>query len=126
MPFREALVFHRLFFGRKAKGSGTTIDELQDQAVAAWISTFPRDARLEEFLARVPAVDREEIRCSCRAIFDAAGQFLEECAARERLDIPKFHAALREYLQPRFPWMGEAAFNALSSYTSWYAWHEGY
>jgi hypothetical protein len=102
------------------------IDALRNAAVAAWISTFPIDARLEAFLAEVPAALRADVKRSARAIFKAAGDFLEDAAKAGVVKLDTFYPALEAHLRGRFPWMAAPAFSALRSYTGWYAWHEGY
>lgn len=106
--------------------SGPDVDVLRNEAVAAWIQTFPVDDRLEAFLDGVPTSMRDEIERSAKAIYKAASAFLETAAQRGDIELDDFYPALHSHLQPRFPWMRDAAFGALRAYTGWYAWHEGY
>lgn len=108
------------------KAAHVDIGQLKNEAMVAWIHTLPLDARLDEFLERVPPDMRSEIRASCKAAFDDAGDFLEHSVRPEKLDLERFYLALREYLQPRFPWMNDEAFACLKAYTGWFSWHEGY
>lgn len=102
------------------------LDSLRNEAVAAWIRTFPSEDRLTAFLANAPAPLREEIRQSAKQIYEAANEFLEDAAKAGDIDLDSFYPALASYLKDRFPWMQEAAFSALSAYTGWLSWHEGY
>ena len=101
-------------------------DVSRNQAVAAWIRTFPTDARLAEYLEGLPAGLRDEVERSARAILRAAAFYLDQEAAVGPIDLAVFHPALAEYLKPRFPWMTATGFAPLCSWTGWYAWHEGY
>jgi hypothetical protein len=102
------------------------IDELRNEAVAAWIKTFPVEDRLQTFLSSVPDPVRQSVSASAKAIFDAATAYLEEAANAGIINIKDFYSALEFHLKSRFPWMREPAFAALRSYTGWYAWREGY
>lgn len=106
--------------------SGPDVDALRNEAVAAWIQTYPVDDRLKAFLDGVPASMRDEIDRSAKAIYEAAGAFLETAAQRGDIELDDFYPALHNHLQQRFPWMRDTAFGALRAYTGWYSWHEGY
>ena len=111
---------------RDAGTSAHDLDALRNQAVAAWIKTYPVDDRLSAFLERVPDVWQDDISRSARAIVRAALASLEEAGSTGPVDITDFHGALEQQLRRSFPWVEEPALRALRSYTGWYAWHEGY
>jgi len=113
----------RRFFTRAAKPD---LDQLRNEAVAAWIKTFPVDDRLTAFLSNVPAPMREEVRQSANAIYAATSAYLEEAASVGDIDLDSFYPALSNHLTERFSWMRDSAFNALRAYTGWFSWHEGY
>jgi hypothetical protein len=113
----------RRFFNRTAKPD---LDRLRNEAVAAWIKTFPVEDRLTAFLSDVPAPMREEVRRSAKEIYAATGAYLEEAASTGDIDLDSFYPALSKHLSERFPWMQDSAFYALRAYTGWFSWHEGY
>ena len=117
----------RGWFSRQRRNEQTTsIDDLRNAAVAAWIKTFPEDSRLERFLEPMSPAVQADLRASARAIYECAGEFLEANVGIDRIDLESFNPALRSHLTKRFPWAKEPALRALQSYTNWYAWHEGY
>lgn len=115
-------------FGRFSRKdiSPPEIDALRNQAVVAWIRTFPVDAKLQEFISELPPALQNNVRASATAIFSAASDYLEKAAGLGVVNLDEFYPALKMYLKARFPWMNDPAFAALRSYTGWYAWHEGY
>ena len=102
------------------------IADLCNRAVAAWISTFPVDERLQDFLTGVPVELRDNVKTSAIGIFRAASAYLQEAADKGTVNLDEFYPALEKHLRSGCPWMGEPAFAALRSYTGWFAWHEGY
>ena len=106
--------------------SSPDLDVSRNEAVAAWIRTFPADARLVDYLRGLPAGLWDEVERSARAILQAASVCLERQAAVGPIDLAIFHPDLAEFLKLRFPWMTATALDPLPSYTGWYAWHEDY
>lgn len=106
--------------------SAAEIDRLRNEAVAAWIKSFPIDERLTVFLESVAAEIGDDIRRSVTAAFKAACRYLEDAAKAGPVELASFHIGLDGHLTNEFPWIREPALGALRSYTGWYAWHEGY
>lgn len=102
------------------------LNELRNDAVAAWIKTIPSETRLSRCLARVPVELRDEVERSARAIYAAVNGYLDEAAKAGDVDLETFCPALEAHLTSGFPWMSETAFGALRSNLGWYSWQQGY
>ena len=113
-------------FSRRKSSPNVDLEAFRNAALVAWIKTVPSEERLADFLKQVPNAMRDDVERSARAIFDAADRYLDEAAKQGEVDLEAFHPKLEEHLKSGFPWMTGPTFEALRSYTGWYAWHEGY
>ena len=104
----------------------TAFAEACNGAVVAWISTFPTESRLEAYLATLDEALRKPVRKAVEALRRDAERFIEawpEAIGMEGLEA--FYPVHHAHLKAMHPWLNDAAWARIRSFSGWYIWHEG-
>ncbi|MFN3352514.1 MAG: hypothetical protein ACK4Z5_02805 [Brevundimonas sp.] len=96
----------------------TSLDQLRNEAVLAWLQPAADDHRLRAFLAGLEAGERDEVAQSARTVRQVLKAFLSAGFPGDQ-DEALFVTAVRAHLVARFPWLSEDALQALIDHTDW-------
>ncbi len=103
----------RLF--RRNEPSDPRLDSLRNQAINAWIHTWPEDKRLETFLAGIDPTLRREVGRSARDLLKTARRLFHG----GRYSEAGWEQALRRDLHDRFAWISDESFSTLVNHLQW-------
>lgn len=95
-----------------------SLDSLRNEALLAWLQPAADDRRLHEYVAGLEPEHRAEVECSARSVRNALKDFLAAGFPSDE-DESLFVTAVRVHLVGRFPWLSEAAVEALIEHTDW-------
>lgn len=98
--------------------SRPTLASLRNEALLAWLQPAADDHRLHEYLAGLEPEHRAEVERSARSVRNALRDFLAAGFSGDQ-DESLFVTAVRVHLTGRFPWLSEAAVEALIDHTDW-------
>ena len=115
------------FLGRKKSQPlrGDELGAFLNDALNAYVATFPVEENLKAFLARH---GREGNLAGIKATLDAAIGATEEILWKEPggvLWTEEFKGNLFQAVRVRNPWLSQQGFSSLVSFGGWLCWHEG-
>ena len=90
----------------------------RNNAILAWLQPAADDRRLRSYLAELEPDHRPEVERAARSVRDALKEFLAAGFPGDE-DEALFVTAVRAHLLGRFPWLSEAAMEALIDHTDW-------
>lgn len=94
------------------------LHHLRNDAILAWLQPAADAQRLQKYLAGLGPDQRVEVECSARSVRDALKDYLAAGFSGDE-DESLFVTAVRAHLLGLFPWLSEAAMEALIDHTDW-------
>ena len=95
-----------------------TLDLLRNEALLAWLQPAADDRALHECLAGLEPEFRAEVEHSVQSVRNALGDLLAVGFPGDE-DESRFITAVSVHLAGRFPWLSDAAVEALIDHTDW-------